>query len=163
MPLRKLLKRPYGFTLVEAMVALLIFSVGLLGIAGLQVGAVRGNTSAYWHSQATWLAYDMLDRMRANTTGVTGNAYDDADTANPPGDPGCISTGCTPATLAQTDIFEWGRQLGQLPGGRGMITRVDEQITVSVMWDDARTGVTGTGCDPANPDDLFCFRVVTEL
>ncbi len=58
--------RARGFTLVEALVALLALSIGLLGIAGMQLTGMRANMSAGWRSQATYLGYDIIDRMRAN-------------------------------------------------------------------------------------------------
>ncbi len=61
--------RGNGFTLVEALVALLAPSIGLLGVAGLQLSGLRNNLSAAWRSQATYLSYDIIDRMRANRDG----------------------------------------------------------------------------------------------
>jgi type IV pilus assembly protein PilV len=55
-----------GFTLIEVLIAMLILSVGLLGLAGFQASSARNNTSAYNRSQATQLAYDLADRIRAN-------------------------------------------------------------------------------------------------
>ena len=59
-----------GFTLLEILIAVGVLSIGLLGIAGLQALGQRSNHSAYLRSQATALAYDMIDRMRANKAGV---------------------------------------------------------------------------------------------
>ena len=59
-----------GLTLIEVMVAVLVMSIGLLGMASLQLNALRGNTGAFWRSQATWFAYDMSDRLRSNQPGV---------------------------------------------------------------------------------------------
>lgn len=157
-----------GFTLIEAMVALLVFSVGLLGIAGLQTSALRNSTSAYWQSQATWFAYDIADRMRANAGGATAGEYDALDTASPPTDPGCIATaGCnTTLQVANSDAAEWAQQFATLPSGRGMLAydAANNQYTITVMWDDARTGATGTGCDPTKPDvDLLCMRMTVDI
>ncbi|MGE6528925.1 type IV pilus modification protein PilV [Pseudomonas sp. NPDC077382] len=55
-----------GFTLVEVMVALVILAIGLLGMATLMMNSLQSNESAYSRSQATLMAYDILDRMRAN-------------------------------------------------------------------------------------------------
>ena len=57
-----------GFTLIEVLIAMLVLAVGLLGLAGLQATSLRNNQSAYNRSQATQLAYDLADRMRANFT-----------------------------------------------------------------------------------------------
>ena len=55
-----------GFSLLEVLVALVILSVGLLGLARMQSTGLRQNNSAYFHSQATTLAYAILDRIRVN-------------------------------------------------------------------------------------------------
>ena len=64
-----------GFTLIEIMVALLIFSIGLLGLAMLQATGLKFNTDSYARTQATILAYDLIDRMRANVAGVKAGNY----------------------------------------------------------------------------------------
>jgi type IV pilus assembly protein PilV len=56
-----------GFTLLEVMVALLVLSIGLLGLAMLQATNLQFNTDAYTRTQATLFAYDIIDRMRANS------------------------------------------------------------------------------------------------
>jgi type IV pilus assembly protein PilV len=55
-----------GFTLTEVLIAVLVLAVGLLGLAGLQLAGMKSNHSAYLRSQATIVAYDLLDRMRAD-------------------------------------------------------------------------------------------------
>ena len=45
-----------GFTLLEVLIALLVFSLGLLGLAGLMVVSVKTNQSAYLRTQASFLA-----------------------------------------------------------------------------------------------------------
>ncbi len=62
------MKTNTGFTLIEVLIAMLVLAVGLLGLAGLQATSLRNNQSAYNRSQATQLAYDLADRMRANFT-----------------------------------------------------------------------------------------------
>ncbi len=61
-----------GFTLVEVMVAVVILAIGLLGMATLMMNSLQSNESAYSRSQATLLAYDILDRMRVNKV-ASGN------------------------------------------------------------------------------------------
>ncbi|MBS0302911.1 MAG: type IV pilus modification protein PilV [Proteobacteria bacterium] len=73
--------RRNGFTLLEVLIALLVFSLGLLGMAGLLAVSVQTNHSAYLRTQATFLAQGMADRMRANNLGLWNNgastsAYD---------------------------------------------------------------------------------------
>lgn len=122
-------RRVSGFTLVEALVALLALSIGLLGIAGLQLAGLRANLSASWRTQATYLSYDIIDRMRANRN----NRLDYV-----------IAVGEDPAagTVADDDLVAWkGHLATTLPGGDGAVevSPDDDQIMViTVQWDDSR-------------------------
>lgn len=64
-----------GTTLLEVMVAMVIMAVGLLGLAGLQATGLNNNGNADKRTQATVVANDMIERMRANLTGVTAGNY----------------------------------------------------------------------------------------
>lgn len=74
--------RARGFTLLEVLIALLIFSLGLLGMAGLLSVSVRTNHASYVRTQATFLAQAMADRMRANSLGLWNNNYNVALTTS---------------------------------------------------------------------------------
>jgi type IV pilus assembly protein PilV len=149
-----------GYGLLEVLAAVVILSVGLLGLANLQIRSLRSDSSAFQRSLATFYAYDMADRIRANPAGRLSGSYDAIDTDSVPADPGCIDTGCTPQQLAQYDAFAWGSLLqANLPTGGGRVQADGETFIVTVMWDDERLGVTGTGCDPHDPDDLKCFDI----
>ena len=69
---------PFGFALTEVLVAVLVLSIGILGIAGLQMGSLQANNDAMHRSEALWLAQELVERMRANTAGVNSGAYTDA-------------------------------------------------------------------------------------
>lgn len=114
--------RERGYTLIEVLVALFVTSVGLLGMAGLQVASLKQNQSAYMRSQATILAYDIVDRMRANIDAVEAGAYFAASGAN---NSSCESTvGCTDSQMAANDLFRWqGRLAEELPSGGGRVCR----------------------------------------
>ncbi len=146
-----------GMTLVEAMIALLVISVGLLGIASLQLTAMNQNTSSLNHSQAVWYAYNMSDRIRANMPEYDN--YDGIDTDNSYSQ-NCNSSRCSAAQLRVADAEEWANMIGSLPGGRGMIDNGNDGLEITVMWDDDGTGATGTGCDPTNANDLTCYTLV---
>ena len=73
-------KHQKGFSLVEILVALLILSIGLLGLAALQTTSLKFNTDSYMRTQATYFVYDIIDRMRANSDSVVaGGTYDVPD------------------------------------------------------------------------------------
>jgi type IV pilus assembly protein PilV len=146
-----------GVTLVESMIALLVISIGLLGIASLQITAMSQNASALHHSQAVWYAYNMSDRIRANK-GEFAN-YDGIDTANSYSQD-CLSAACSNAQMLTADAADWASMTANLPGGRGIIASSADGLLVSVMWDDEGTGATGTNCG-TNPNvDLTCYTLV---
>jgi len=148
-----------GFALVEVLVTVVVLSVGLLGLAGLQVTGQRNNHSAYLRSQAVFLAYDMVDRMRANMKGVTAGNYNNI--SGIPSNPGCITTGCTPAQMAQYDAYQWNTQMAQqLPSGQGTVTVAGSLYTITVKWDDEHSGGPGTVC---NTGGLKCLVISVQL
>ena len=73
--LRSTRRRQRGLTLIESMVALLVISIGLLGIAALQLSAMQQNATALNHSQAVWINYNMADRIRANPNQFASYAH----------------------------------------------------------------------------------------
>jgi type IV pilus assembly protein PilV len=114
---------------MEVLVTVVILSIGLLGVAGLQFSSLRGNQAAFHHSIAAYLAADAADRLRANVAGIrnpdTDEARNEYDLITEAGsDPGCIDSGCTYATLADHDAYEWISSIeDQLPSGEGVICR----------------------------------------
>lgn len=131
--------RPRGFTLLEVLVALVVLSVGLLGLSGLQTSSLRNNHSAFLRSQATVVTNDILDRMRANRDSATGGAYNITYAATP-STPGCGSgSGCSTADVASIDVNEWRDYVERLPGGEGQINVNNAGIAeVRVRWADTR-------------------------
>ena len=105
-----------GFTLLESLVALVVLSVGLLGVAKLVLGAVHADDSAYMRGQATQLAYELLDQMRANRPGAIASNYVYPGTV--PTNNNCNGAACTPLQLAQLDLFNFNsRVTSALPTG----------------------------------------------
>jgi len=122
-----------GATLIEALSAVFVLSIGLLGLAGMQANSLRFNHTAMMRSIAVQQAYNLADRMRANPNGVFASAYNnpaETEVAD------CFTlTGCTPAQMATTDFAVWmqaNRSL--LPGGGGSVC-IDSNPN------------DGTGCD----------------
>lgn len=146
-----------GVSLIESMIALLVISIGLLGIASLQITAMKQNNSALRHSQSVWIAYDISDRIRSNY-GQFAN-YVGIDTNNIYAQD-CMTGACTSAQLITADAQDWASQIQNLPAGRGLITSpAASQILIRVMWDDEGTGATGTACGTNPAVDLTCFTV----
>ena len=105
----QVLSRQRGVSLIEVMMAVLIFSIGLLGLAGLMIMATRSNQAGYQFTQVSYLAHNMADRMSANPIGVWNGSYN--NTAYPVSTTQDCSGGCTPAQLATYDQQMWSSQL----------------------------------------------------
>lgn len=122
--------RQRGIGLLEVLIALLLLSVGVLGATLLQLTALGYTTSAAHTTQASFIAYDMLDRMRANTADLPGYAVSVA--------PGCNNSLTAPDILA-TDRQDFVRAVScLLPRGYGEITINDNHATVTIGWSEAR-------------------------
>jgi type IV pilus assembly protein PilV len=142
--------RQRGITLVESLVALLVLSVGMLGIAALFVSSVRYNRTALLRTQAINLVSDMSDRIRANAT--AGDAYDLASYGAAPAALDCAPSdvdagaNCTIDELAQDDLARWIAAVQTAlppPGGADPAAEVDftpaagggpDRYTVQVRW-----------------------------
>jgi type IV pilus assembly protein PilV len=117
-------RRAGGFTLLELMVSIVIFSIGLLGLGLLMASAVRSNHVGMLHTQATFAAETVLDRMRANVVAIWNDDYNDTvNVATAVPGVACDSASpCTPAQVAARDMYAWGQLLGQLlPAGEGTV------------------------------------------
>lgn len=119
-----------GLTLIEQLVTLVIVSVGLLGIAALQVSGLRSSHEAGLRLRASMLATDIIERMRANTDSARNGAYDS--------DFNELGAGSDTAKL---DLSQWQAEIDrQLPGGAeyaaGAIARMkgSNAIKVTVRW-----------------------------
>ena len=127
--------RSCGLTLVEILVALLILSIGLLGLAGLQTASLKFNTGAFYRTQATALAYGLADRMRANRAAALTGDYT-VGLADPA--PACAAPAIA-GTVAQQDLSAWRMALAcRLPLGNGSVARNGNEFTFTVQWDDSR-------------------------
>lgn len=115
---RVLQSRNQGFTMMEILIAVLIFSIGLLGLAALQMMGYRLTANSLYRTVATILANDMIDRMRANVAATSlgiSSPYNNPNGTTTP-NPNCLgmnSSGgytnvqCTPTQMAGQDFYEW--------------------------------------------------------
>lgn len=99
-----------GFTLLEVLVALLILSFGLLGLAALQTFGLRFTHQSYERTQATYLIEDIVERMRANPIGTQNGDYLIARTNNPAAagaSSNCLTANCSSQAMARYDLERW--------------------------------------------------------
>ncbi|WP_448109362.1 type IV pilus modification protein PilV [Pseudomonas azerbaijanoccidentalis] len=114
-----------GMTLIEVLVALLILSVGLLGAAAFQLNALKYTDSARMTSQASFIAYDMMDRIRANSA---------ADyTVTPP-------TSGNLNIARDQDLYDFTSNIINFggPTATGSIALNQRVYTITITWDDSR-------------------------
>jgi type IV pilus assembly protein PilV len=122
-----------GFTLLEIMVALLIISIGLLGVATLQVRGQQFNQAAYLRTQATFLAYDLMDRMRANRVEAIEGRYEKQLPVNTSEE--CDATACTTTQLINYDLDQWFTMVQEtLPTGKAKLDWDDPTYTITLQW-----------------------------
>ena len=151
-----------GFTLLEVMVALVIFSIGLIGLAGLQGLSMQNNQVAYSRTLATQLAYDMADRIRNNPTGTYSTL---SIPATAPASCLTTSASCGVAEMAQYDMWEWSQEVKDKNSGltnpQMFISFSDPNYTISIGWDENRQGLTGTyDCAALTPTGVECVNLV---
>lgn len=148
-------RRQAGFSLIEVLIALVIMSVGMLGIAGLYVESMQaGRTSIFRHNAVT-LASDVADRIRANpTAGV--------DYQGPGGNNNCVlgNVDCTPAQMAANDIDLWRTQAAaMLPSGDVVITFDDNVVPptyqIDINWVEANDNQSYTILIPVAASPLI--------
>ena len=172
--------RQQGFTLIEVLVAGLVLSVGVLGVAGLQVTSLKNLQSSQSYGIAAMLANDIADRMWVNREDVLETDADAYNHSTMPEDtpPDCIGGTCTPAEIAQFDIVDWQQQIlgyaldgdtdipGLLPAGSGTIEdhpTLANAYLITLRWDDDRSGSTDTTCPPVDAEDLDCYTLTLQI
>jgi len=146
MTLRRPHPRQSGFSMLEVLIAVLVFSLGIIGLAGLLIFAIQSNHVAYLRTQATFLAHNMADRMSANPAGLWNNAYNDNNYPVSASTASCAA-GCNPQQLADYDKAQWSTQLSTfLPNAHGSINCITNGIayTPTAAQIDMRPPYAGT-------------------
>jgi type IV pilus assembly protein PilV len=123
-----------GFTLLEVLIALLIVSFGMLGVAGLQLVTLKSNASSQYRSLAVHYAQEIGERMRSNDAALQPGilrtpftAYNSPATSK--SHPSimsftatCKTIGCTPQQQALNDLAEWQQGIvATFPNGIGIV------------------------------------------
>ncbi len=152
---RQKTKGQKGFTLIEAMIAVVVFSFGLLGVAGVMLVAVKSNHNGYMRSQANFLAHSVIEMMRRNSWAVWTGVYDGTYSGYSSIDSVCTSNACGCTAVANRDTQQWSNMItNTLTNGSGEISctefgayggfACDEAdqpylglCTVTVTWDES--------------------------
>ncbi len=173
-------RRSAGFSMIELLVALLVLSIGLLGVAALMATSMRNSQSANHRTQATNLAYEITDAIRANLINAGqyhSTAYTDPATActlaSRPA--GTYDATTAPHTL---DMTRWARDLCyQLPNGRGRVQVTAStpvvaatgqsyrtySVDVDVCWSDDRSETAANDCNNATDGPDTVIRISSAL
>jgi len=154
----------HGFSLFEVLITVVVVSIGLLGLAGLQFTGLRAANSAQEHTQATLLAQDIAERIKANPGGATAGNYNaitiTAGGAAPPA-PGsdCFAApGCGTTDISRFDALQWYNMINSggpntiiLPNASIRVARCAalSYIKITIQWNGAND--LSDPCDPDNP------------
>ncbi len=159
-----------GFTLVEVLIALLIISVGLLGVATLQVRGQQINFVSYYRTQATFLADDIMDRMQVNFIEASAGNYVLSALSNCP-NPGnlsnvCDTTACSRIALRNYDLTNWCFSLqNTLPMADAIITwnpAPANEYTIEICWANI-LDTDKTGCGGQNKENQVWHHIAPAL
>lgn len=113
-----------GSSLIEVLVAMFIFSLGILGLSSTQLVGLKASAGTNTRNQAEFLASDILERIRANRA----NASSYQIGMNQPAPQ-------NPQTVAQNDLSDWKRRIGAtLHDGKGSIQLQGTRVTINIAW-----------------------------
>ena len=127
-----------GATLVEILVSVVIIAIGLLGLAAMQNTSLRLSYESYVRSQANFLAYDLIDRIRSNPDAPVYEMTVDATVF----ETDCFSSnsdGCTQSEMREFDLYYWRESARELlPDAQVEVTYDDTQqlYSLRIKWQD---------------------------
>lgn len=143
-------KRQKGTTLIEILVAMLVLSFGLLGMAALQARALKGNQSAMQRTQAVLMSYYILDAMRVDRDSAKSTDYNTGSLSGTTIGAICNPAAVTGKSLSENNKRHWIESLKTTIGKDGDTTTcgailcdADGICQIQVSWDDSRAGGLG--------------------
>lgn len=163
--------REQGLGLIEVLVALLVFSVGMLGMASTQIEAKKASHEATQRTLATSFARDIVERMRANPKALPSYIVTELGSSTVDMSTNCSLSSCSPAVLAKRDLYEWNELLlgasqrvtshgltsyaGGLVDARACITVASGEVTVALAWRGFRPMQNSTGSSCGQSSGLY--------
>lgn len=153
-------RRSRGFSMIELLVAVVLLSIGLLGMAALQASTLRNNQSANYRTQASNLAYELVETARGYQARDTANVRSMLApfatwTATCAAD--AAATDCTSSNALTCDRQRWANRVCRsMPNARGRVVNYSAAagtFTVQICWSDDRTGNSAPSGDCSNPGE----------
>lgn len=139
-----------GLSLIEVMIAVFVLAIGLLGAAGMQLSALKYTDSSRMNSQASFIVYDIIDRMRANADPIQLEKYEIGSLSEVP---------ASAASISDQDLIDFASNLAALPSADARIIVNGSEVAVSVSWSEARAA----GNDAAGQAQTGSFSVTTNV
>ena len=140
-----------GFSLIEVLVSVFVIAIGSLLSAAMVLNGARINSSSYMRQTAQQYAYDIIDKMRANSSVVSLGNYALASNSSltaPASD--CKASICSSADMATYDLYQFWSDVHSLPAGDSIITTTangtQTTVSVTISWSElgSITSVRGT-------------------
>ncbi|MCQ3830772.1 type IV pilus modification protein PilV [Microbulbifer elongatus] len=152
------MRKQQGATLIEVLISVLVLAVGLLGVAATQTLSLKNGNGANQRYMAALAAQEIVERMRANPSGLEQGSYDGevdgSETRK------TCTTACSVNDLASMDLYEWGQLLQtNLPASTGTIERNGDEVIVTVAWKLQHTGENYGSTDGGAEDADFTMTV----
>lgn len=144
-----------GSSMLEVLVTMIIISLGLLGQAGILTLSSKANNSAFMRSQATLLAYDILERLRLNRALAVAGGFN-VNYAATGSDPSDSITG---TAIQYLELKDWKANIEQaLSSGDGQVSvDGDGNVTINIRWSEV---VKGTADGSITPTVLSTQSVI---
>ncbi|MEZ5572000.1 MAG: type IV pilus modification protein PilV [Halioglobus sp.] len=153
-----------GVGMLEFLVALLVFSTGMMGLMSAQLAGKKASFDAAQRSVATALARDLLERMRSNPRQLAAFrkvVLGDADSRVSSPARNCGTSPCSVKQLAEFDLWQWESSLlgeneqgtdgsrGGLIAPRACISSDGSRVDIAISWqiEVSSAQVPGDACD----------------
>jgi len=146
-----------GVGLIEVLITMLLLSTALLTLAALQTRALQYNQSSYFRSQANILAYDILDKIRANNKKISAYNFALASFAS------ATATNSS-SPIDAVDLYEWRQDVDtRLPSAQASVacSAANRVCTVTVNWSELNSSEHNFGTEHA--DDATSFSYMTRI
>lgn len=166
----------HGFSLIEILVAVLVVSIGLVGLAGMQLVGLKGNQQSFSKNQAAHHTQALLERMRANPVGVIDGDYNVNSTslncaAGQINNCTAASSICSSKEIASFDIYQafCGNPNSSSGGIKGDLSRsglvvscpgsCDDGVNIAISWQEQTLGSEAAGGDSVARELIINTRI----